>query len=104
MNLPDPLPPILSVELMAGMLECAESTVEELARRRDLPGLKYGQGWVFPRDATLQVLNAQAMARVKPPEPPPPPPKPSAVSLPVPAAGGRQRRPLPAIPNIGPLP
>ncbi|MGM9487773.1 helix-turn-helix domain-containing protein [Ideonella sp. YS5] len=81
---------------MADLLDCAKSTVEELARQAKLPGLKYGQGWIFPLEAVSNALNEAALARVKSP---PAPPTPLAVSFPRPC---RQRRALPVLPDLAP--
>lgn len=98
-----PLPPVLSTEQMASLLDCAETTVEDLARRQELAGLQYGRGWIFPLEANLRVLNDRALARVKTPSPPPPAPKlPPAIAVPVPPPRAR-RQPV-AIPDMGSLP
>lgn len=47
---------LLSVEAVAGALDCATTTVEERARTGDLPGIKLGRCWVFPRTALMQSL------------------------------------------------
>lgn len=52
---------ILNVEDAAGLLCCATSTVREAARTGRLPGLKFGEDWVFPRDAFLSSLNRAAL-------------------------------------------
>jgi excisionase family DNA binding protein len=52
---------IYTTQELAELLGCATTTIEDHARRGGLPGLKFGeQGWVFPRLATLEALNAQA--------------------------------------------
>ena len=54
---------------LAKILGCSEFTVQDKARKRELPGLKFGDGgWVFPREATLQHLNRLALARLEPTE------------------------------------
>lgn len=92
----DQLPAVLDVPAAALLLRCAETTVEERARRGDLPGLKIGEGWVFPRGAFLQRLDELALeesaARRKPA------PRPSAVLHQVPA-GKRSKRAPPALPT-----
>lgn len=47
---------LLSVETVANALDCAGTTVEERARTGDLPGIRLGRGWVFPRAALMQSL------------------------------------------------
>lgn len=45
----------------ATLLRCAISTVEERARKGDLPGLKFGDGWIFPAQALVARLNQLAL-------------------------------------------
>lgn len=97
-----PLPPVLSTEQMASLLDCAETTVEDLARRQELAGLQFGRGWIFPLEANLRVLNDRALARVKTSSPPPAPKLPPAIAVPVPPPRAR-RQPV-AIPDLSPLP
>lgn len=54
---------ILSKEEVARMLDCEPATVEEKARRHELPGVKIGRSWLFPRQALMQRLNEMALAR-----------------------------------------
>lgn len=55
-------PEILKASELAELLGCAVTTIEDRARKRELPGLKFGDGgWVFPLQATLAVLNKLAM-------------------------------------------
>lgn len=54
---------VLTVSDVAALLDCAETTVEALARERTLPGIKPGRSWVFPREALLAALNRQALER-----------------------------------------
>lgn len=61
MNLSD-LPD--DVELAAA-LGCTPETVQAGALRGDLPGVKFGRGWVFPRDAVLEALNRAARAQAE---------------------------------------
>lgn len=61
---------IMKAGELAELLGCSVFTVEERARKRELPGLKFGDGgWIFPMGATLQVLNETALRRIKEPEP-----------------------------------
>ena len=55
---------VMSKEEVALLLECEPSTVEEAARMRELPGLKMGKGWVFPREALIKQINVIAMRGV----------------------------------------
>lgn len=56
---------ILTEEDAATELECAITTVQELARTHVLPGVKLGRSWVFPRAALLNTLNTMAMAQLQ---------------------------------------
>lgn len=47
------------------MLHCSVKTVEERTRRGDLPGLKFGDGWVFPAAALFQRLNEKALEEAR---------------------------------------
>ena len=96
------LAPVLDVDQAAALCRCAPSTVQELARDGQLPGLQLGRDWVFPTEALLQRLNAlaieQAAARRDPP-------KPSGQLVDIKAAGAgdrRGRRAPPKLPAITP--
>ncbi len=56
---------ILSEEDAAAELACAVTTVQDLARTHQLPGIKLGRNWVFPRAALLNTLNTMAMAQLQ---------------------------------------
>ena len=62
---------IYTAEQAAKLLACSTKTVEEMARRGDLPGIKPGGVWVFPAGALGQRLDAMALheaaQRRKPP-------------------------------------
>lgn len=59
---------IMKAGELAELLGCSVFTIEERARKRELPGLKFGDGgWVFPVIATLQVLNDAALRRISEP-------------------------------------
>jgi len=60
---------ILTKQEVAELLDCELSTVEEKARSRELPGVKIGRSWIFPRQALLQRLNEIALAQPQPPRP-----------------------------------
>ena len=66
-------PTVLDVATVAALLHCAETTVEDRARRGDLPGLKIGGSWVFPAGALTVALDQlaldQAAERRKPMRP-----------------------------------
>jgi len=60
-----------TVEQVAQMLGCAAYTVRTRAREGDLPGLKFGDDWVFPPEAltvrlTEMALEEATARRVKP--------------------------------------
>jgi len=59
------LPELFSVDLFAQLLDCSAGAVEEATRDGRLPGVKYGRSWVYPREAALQVLNAQALENLR---------------------------------------
>lgn len=52
---------VLTEQEVAELLDCEKSTVQEKARSGDLPGIKFGRSWVFPKTALLQSLHADAM-------------------------------------------
>lgn len=84
---------VLVAEELAAMLHCSVKTIEERARRGDLPGLKFGDGWVFPRDALFQRLNelalSEASRRGRSERP-----TPSGVLRPVESDKGKRRPPV----------
>lgn len=53
-------PEVFDTPAVAAMLCCAESTVEAHARAGNLPGLKFGDRWVFPAAAFLARINELA--------------------------------------------
>jgi excisionase family DNA binding protein len=81
---------IYTTEQLAALLECETTTVEEKARRRELPGLKFGRGWIFPREALLKRLNETALAALEAPKAP---------AAPEPQAAKKKagKRPLPTL-------
>lgn len=77
----EPLPPILTADQVAELLGCQPSRVQQAARDRELPAVRYGIGWVYPTQALIDALNRQAAAHVAPPAPAPEPaPAPAAVA------------------------
>lgn len=54
---------ILNKDEVADLLDCEPSTVEEKARTRELPAVKIGRSWLFPRQALMQRLNEMALAQ-----------------------------------------
>ena len=55
---------ILNEQGAAELLDCSTETVQEKARNGELPAVKYGRSWVFPRQALLDVLNRKALENV----------------------------------------
>ena len=83
---------------VAKMLRCAETTVEERARKGDIPGVNFGDGWIFPAKALFARLNElaleQAAKRLDPGFH-----KPVATVQSAPSRG-RKTRLLPALPTL----
>jgi hypothetical protein len=86
-----PLPPVLSVDEVAALLRCSAYTVRERARlpaghAQKLPGVKFGDDWMFPLEALLERVNdvAREALTYDPPSPPT-------------AGRGRPRRRAPAL-------
>lgn len=50
----------INAEQCASLLGCTQATVEELSRKGDLPGLKFGKGWIFVKADLLQYLAEKA--------------------------------------------
>lgn len=48
---------ILSAEDVAQLLRCDGTTIEEHARKGELPGVKIGRSWIFPRVALIEAIN-----------------------------------------------
>jgi excisionase family DNA binding protein len=55
------LPRLLTKEQVAEMLECEPLTVEEKARTGELPAIKIGRSWKFPREALFECFNKMAL-------------------------------------------
>lgn len=94
MNLDD----LSTDEQLAAALGCEVGTVQARALAGSLPGVKFGRGWVFPREALLEALNRQAREqaaeRAKPATP-----LAVSVGVGVPSKPGK-RRPLPVLPPL----
>lgn len=60
----DPLGPILVPEEAATLLRCTARTVEDRLRAGDLPGEKFGEGWILPTQALLQRINEIALEKM----------------------------------------
>ena len=71
---------VLGVKEVAQLLRCSGTTVEEKARKGELPGLLFGDGgWVFPVGALLKRLDELALEESAKRRAPPPAPKAVAV-------------------------
>ncbi len=79
---------ILNKDQVAHLLDCEPSTVEEKARNHELPAVKIGRSWLFPRQALMQRLNEMALAS-------PVPARPQGIIK----SGGRRKGP-PALPPL----
>lgn len=53
---------VLNEVEVAAILDCEPKTVQEKARSGELPAVKFGRSWRFPRVALLQSLNDMALA------------------------------------------
>lgn len=53
---------VLNETEVAAILDCEPKTVQDKARTGELPAIKFGRSWVFPRSALLQKLNELALA------------------------------------------
>lgn len=52
---------ILTIETVAELLHCDEKTVAERLLSGDLPGAKFGRGWIVPAQALFQRVNELAV-------------------------------------------
>lgn len=89
---------VLDTDAVAGLLRCSRKTVEDRARRGDLPGIQWGDGgWVFPAGALAKRLDeiALELARERAA-----PKKPAGVLHPIPKPGTGRRAPLPVLPAL----
>lgn len=50
---------------VAKILDCEPRTVQEKARTGELPAVKFGRSWRFPREALLRKLNELALSNNK---------------------------------------
>lgn len=57
---------VMSKDEVAAILDCEPGTVEDKARAGELPAVKYGRSWIFPRTALLECLHKQALENTKP--------------------------------------
>ena len=52
---------VLTEKQVAELLDCEPTTIQEKARNGDLPAVKFGRSWIFPKTALLQSLHQDAM-------------------------------------------
>jgi excisionase family DNA binding protein len=62
MNKPTTDPPVYTLPEVAQLLGCSEYTVMRRAQRGELPGVRFGVHWVFPRGALEASLDGLALA------------------------------------------
>lgn len=55
----------INSEECAVLLHCTADLVEEMARAGDIPGLKFGRGWLFVRADLLDYLASKARAEAE---------------------------------------
>lgn len=94
------LAPFLNCAQVAELLECSEKTVQIHARSGELPGLKFGEDWIFPSEALLERLNSVALERANERRQDKPKPLGLVMAQTVPRRGGRRRNPIPALPSL----
>lgn len=57
--------PVMTAQGVAELLKCSPRTIEDRARAGTLPGVKFGESWVFPAQALLEAINEQARANTQ---------------------------------------
>lgn len=82
---------VMSKDEVAAILDCEPGTVEDKARAGELPAVKFGRSWIFPRTALLECLHKQALENTKP----------KASAAPRAVSTKSQRRAPPALPSLG---
>lgn len=50
----------INADQCAQLLQCTTETVEELTRKGELPGVKFGRGWIYVKDDLLAWLAERA--------------------------------------------
>jgi len=53
---PEQYPLILNTNQAAQLLRCGRTTVYKLVEEGIIPGMRYGKGWKFNRDALLRIV------------------------------------------------
>lgn len=59
--MPDQLPPTLTIDQAAELLQCDRDTAAARLASGELPGLKFGRSWVIPADAFMRRINELSM-------------------------------------------
>ena len=62
---------VLDETEVAALVDCEPKTIQEKARLGELPAIKFGRSWRFPRAALLDALNDLAKANKPKPTPAP---------------------------------
>ena len=92
----DSITPVLTQDEVAKLLDCEPTTVQARALSGELPGLKFGRGWVFPREALMARLNTMAQEQAAERRGQRAAPL-AAVAIPAPR---NRRRPPPVLPDL----
>ena len=89
-----------TIDTLAALLDCDTGTAAERLNRGDLPGVKFGRGWIIPADALHARLNelaieqaAQRRAARTPAAAPATPQAPPAIQTTTAHAGRKRRAP-----------
>lgn len=59
------LAPFMGPEEAASLLRCTQRTIEDRLRSGDLPGEKFGEGWIIPTQALLLRVNEIATEKMR---------------------------------------
>src|SRR5262249_37524231 len=62
------LKPIIGVQQTAVLLACSEGHIQRLAESGQLPGTKYGRGWIFVTAQLLHHVVAKCAGNLRPVE------------------------------------
>ena len=96
-----------TIDTLAKLLDCDADTAAERLNRGDLPGVKFGRGWIIPADALHARLNelaieqaAQRRAARTPAAAPAMPKAPPAIQTTTTAHAGRKRRAPPDLSGV----
>ncbi len=71
--MPEPLKAILDAQEAADLLHCSAKSIENHARSGRLPGIKFGDGWIFSSELLVETVKKlsieEAEKRSKPARP-----------------------------------